>query len=303
MIHTQTVFPYTREPLYNVGISTGKDSAAALLWALFKSGLPRNRLRITFSDTGNEDALTYQHLEVLRQVVEAAGVPFGIETLIPPLQFFDLCFKKGRFPSRVAQFCSIELKIEPLKRWVERQWAAGEDVVLINGKRIDESDERGRKMADQPTRGFSDFWGCEEWTPLRDWTLADVLAIHREYNVPLNPLYALGARRVGCWPCINCGKEEIRLVANTRPEKIDAIEAEEKRHAANGRISTFFHAKTATARFRDLTYTDSDGKLWGTASIRSVVEWAHTKRGGKERMSEAELNASPACHVGYLSCE
>ncbi|HEX2656151.1 MAG TPA: hypothetical protein VHN11_21215, partial [Xanthobacteraceae bacterium] len=123
MIHTQTVLPYTREPLYQVGISTGKDSTAALLWALFKSGLPRHRIRVTFSDTGNEDPLTYQHLEVIRKIVEDAGVPFGIETLIPALQFFDLCFKKGRFPSRVAQFCSIELKIEPLKRWIERQWA------------------------------------------------------------------------------------------------------------------------------------------------------------------------------------
>lgn len=299
----QSALPSLGDPLFHVGISTGKDSTAAMLWALFKSGIPRDRIRVTFSDTGNEDPLTYQHLEILREIVEAAGVVGGIETLIPPLQFFDLAFKKGRFPSRVAQFCSIDLKIEPLRVWLRKKWAEGFDVVLINGKRSSESGEREKAMRGVPERYFSDFWGAEEWTPIRSWSFDDVVAIHREFGVPMHPLYAMGASRVGCWPCINCGKKEIRLVAKHRPEKIEQIANEEKRHHTElGRISTFFHGKTAPERFHDLVYTDANGKKWGTSSIRSIVNWAHTKRGAKEKLPDDHEDAI-ACSSKYLACE
>lgn len=301
MTEQQTVLPYPSEPIYHVGTSTGKDSVGTMLWAIHKSGLPRNRLRFTFCDTGNEDPLTYAHLLWLQAYAEKFGVT--IETLYPKRPFFELAFFEGRFPARVAQFCTQELKIEPTRLWLREQWAKGEDVVLINGKRVGESDERARSMRDRPERGFSDFWGTEEWTPLRDWTLQQVLDLHREFSVPLNPLYALGAHRVGCWPCINCGKHEIRLVAKHRPEKIDQIEREEKRFQEIGRVCTFFHGKTTTAQFKDLVYTDCEGRDWPTASIRKVVEWAHTKRGAKERMSAEELAAPVACSVGYLACE
>lgn len=303
MSNGQLIFPYERPPIYHVGISGGKDSTALLLWVVHKSGLPLNRVRVTFCDTGNEDPITYEHLELLRRtVIEPAGIIGGLETLIPPLQFFDLCFAKGRFPSRKAQFCTVDLKIEPTRLWVQARWTEGEDVVLLNGKRVDESNERKISMKDQPTRYFSDYWGCEEWAAIRDWKFADVLAIHEEFGVPLNPLYAMGASRVGCWPCVNCGKTEIRLVAKHRPEKIAKIESEEKRQETElGRVSTFYHGKTAPKRWHDRTYTDSDGKVWGTAGIRNIVKWAHTKHGGKD-----PLDAEPvvtACHNKTLACE
>jgi 3'-phosphoadenosine 5'-phosphosulfate sulfotransferase (PAPS reductase)/FAD synthetase len=138
--------------------------------------------------------------------------------------------------------------------------------------------------------------------PLREWSLDDVFAIHRKYDFPLNPLYAMGASRVGCWPCINCGKKEIRLVAKHRPEKIDFIERIEKRFAAEqGRTCTFFHSKTAPKQYRTAVYTDSDGKEWNTAPIREIVKWAHTKRGGKEPITESD--EPTACFSKYQSCE
>jgi len=299
----QTIFPYQKEPIYHVGTSTGKDSVALMLWVIHKSGLPRDRVRFTFCDTGNEDPLTYKHLEYIQENVVAKAGYQPIETLIPHLQFFDLCFKKGRFPSRKAQFCTIELKIEPTRAWVREQWKLGEDVVLLNGKRIGESEERKRSMGNQPTRYFSDYWGCEEWSPLRDWTLEQVLALHQEFGVKLNPLYALGAHRVGCWPCVNCGKPEIRIVAKHRPEKIDQIEREEKRHEEKlGRCSTFFHGRTTTKNHHDKIYTRADGAKFPTATIRSVVKWANTERGGKIIRPEQE-EAPTVCHSKYLACE
>jgi 3'-phosphoadenosine 5'-phosphosulfate sulfotransferase (PAPS reductase)/FAD synthetase len=292
-----------RKMIYHVGVSGGKDSSALLLWAIHESGIPRESLRVTFCDTGNEDTLTYDHIELLRKIAIEAGVPGGIETLTPPLQFFDLALKKRRFPSRKAQFCTIELKIRPTKDWLRRQWDAGFDVEILNGKRIGESAERARSMKDKPERAFSDYWGCVEWSPLRDWSIDDVLAIHRRHKVPLNPLYALGAKRVGCWPCINCGKLGIRLVAKHRPEKIDYIAAQERRHQdENGRFSTFFPAQATTPNFHDVTYVRAkDGKEFGAASIRKVVEWAQTERGG--RQLRLELDEPKACFIGYMACE
>ena len=289
--------------LHHLGVSGGKDSTALLLWAIHESGLPRESLRATFCDTGNEDPVTYAHIRRLEEIAIHAGIPGGLETLKPPLQFFDLALKKKRFPSRKAQFCTILLKIEPTRTWLRQQWAEGHETVIMNGKRVGESNERKKSMAGKPARAFSDYWGCEEWSPLRDWTFEDVKAIHRRHGVPLNPLYALGAKRVGCWPCINCGKLEIRLVSKHRPEKIAFIAEQERRHLeVNGQFCTFFPSNTTTANFHDQTYKrKKDGKEFGAASIGNVVKWAQTERGGKQ--IRLDFEEAPACHLDYHACE
>src|SRR5882672_11190335 len=141
--------------LYHLGVSGGKDSDALFLWAIHRSGIPREQIRVTFDDTGNEDPVTYEQIAMLDEIARVAGVPGGIETIIPPLQFFDLALKKGRFPSRKAQFCTIELKVEPTRRWIRAQWKDGHEVVVLNGKRVSESHERRRSMKNTPVRGFS----------------------------------------------------------------------------------------------------------------------------------------------------
>lgn len=290
--------------LHHIGLSGGKDSTALALWAIFRSGILRESLRFTFCDTGNEDPVTYAHLDLIEETVLLAnGVQTGLETIIPPLQFFDLALKKHRFPSRRAQFCTTELKIAPTKRWIADRWKEGHEVIILNGKRRGESNERKRAMKGKSDRGFSDYWGCEEWMPLIDWTLEDIFSIHREHGIPLNPLYALGARRVGCWPCINCGKLEIRLVAKHRPEKIEEISRQENRHMeVHGRFSTFFSAKTATKQYRTISCIRAkDGKQTPAAPIHEIIRWANTERGGKQL--RLELEEPKACFLNYHACE
>jgi 3'-phosphoadenosine 5'-phosphosulfate sulfotransferase (PAPS reductase)/FAD synthetase len=294
----------TLPTIYHLGCSSGKDSSALLLWAVFESGIPHEQLRVTFSDTGNEDQLTYAHIKLLHErVVAPAKIPGGLETLFPERNFFELALHKKRFPSRVAQFCTIELKIKPTKEWLRQKWDEGYEVVLLNGKRVNESHQRKKTMKDQPVRGFSDYWGCEEWMPLREWTLDQVLEIHKKHGIPLNPLYSLGANRVGCWPCINCGKKEIRLVAKHRPEKIEQIAAAEKRFVdEQGRISTFFHGKTAPLQYRTARYTRvKDGTTWPVAPIHEIVKWANTERGGKQ--IRLPFEEEQTCAIKYHACE
>lgn len=289
--------------LYHLGLSGGKDSSGLLLFAVHESNLPREALRVTFCDTGNEDKLTYEHLDLLRnKVIIPAGITGGLEVLRAERTFFELALHKHRFPARKAQFCTHYLKLYPTQDWLKRQWDLGHEVTMMNGKRTAESEQRKRLMQDKPARAFSDFWGCEEWAPLKDWTIEDIAAIHNRYGIPLNPLYALGAHRVGCWPCINCGKTEIRLVAKHRPEKIKQIAEWEARITANSKHpATFFHFKTATMPFRTLKFVGDDGIVTPVAPIEKIVEWAHTERGGKQQ--RLDLDEPKACWMNYGACE
>lgn len=289
--------------LHHIGISGGKDSSALLLWAIHESGLPRESLRVTFCDTGNEDDLTYEHLQLIdRTVIKPAGIIGGLETLKPERDFWKLALWKKRFPSRKAQFCTQHLKLFPTQKWVLEHFSDDTTVVVLNGKRIGESAERKKSMSGKPEREWSPFWACEEWAPLMHWSIEDVLAIHRRYNLPLNPLYDLGARRVGCWPCINCGKSEIRLVSKHRPEKIDFIEEQENLHEADhGRFSSFFTKKVTTKPYRTKKTVAEDGTIHMVAPIRQVVEWSKTARGGNQRL--LPFDEPKACWMNYGACE
>ena len=41
------------------GLSGGKDSSATALWLIHESGIPRESIRFTFCDTGNEHEWVY----------------------------------------------------------------------------------------------------------------------------------------------------------------------------------------------------------------------------------------------------
>jgi len=60
--------------------------------------------------------------------------------------------------------------------------------------------------------------GCQVWRPIFDWTVQQVWDQHRKHGIKPNPLYALGMGRVGCMPCINCRKSELRNIADLFPD-------------------------------------------------------------------------------------
>jgi len=311
-----------RPVLYHVGCSGGKDSSALVLWAIHESGIPRDQLRVTFCDTHNEDELTYKHIEFLRnEIVLPAGIPGGLGVLEPERGFYDLVRKKKRFPSRRAQFCTHELKIKPTQKWLEARWDEGFDTVVMSGRRRKESEQRAAHLKDHSDEmQFSDFWGCQQWDPLLDWTFEDVLAIHEKYQVPMNPLYALGAKRVGCFPCINSGKRDIRMVARVRPEKIlEIADWEQNMEAEFGRFSSFIHSKGVPERFKskEFTYTpkgEDEPITINVCTILDVVDWSRTEHGGHQYslMNDSGLtfedgwneDSKPsACWANYGACE
>ncbi len=218
---------------------------------------------------------------VMRHGLEPTGIPF-----------LDLCRMKGMFPSRKSAFCSQELKRLPLLIQVQQPLIdAGYHVWSWQGIRAEESVQRAcYPMWEQSP----DADGMTIFRPLMGWTLEDMSAKHRRHGLKLNPLYGLGFDRVGCLPCINSSKKDIRLVAQLFPWAVEKIRDWERqvRVASRKGISTFFHqSKTPRAS--------------GPISMKEIVKWSMTKRGGRQydMMAYVEPPTSDVCIYAGGLCE
>lgn len=313
--------------VYHLGLSGGKDSTAAMLWAVHESGIDPAKLVVSFSDTGNEDILTYAWINYLSQNVHP------VTFVQPPLDFWDLARKKKMFPARTTRFCTSELKIHPSLRFIWKLKEKRGEVLVMSGIRREEgksSNDRG----DLPKFGYSDDYGCDKYLPIYEWSLEQVWDAHKRYlsldatiglveddpvmcpatkalliakirrdGIPRSPLYAMGARRVGCFPCIFSAKAEIRAMAKYRPERIDFIESKEGSFVG-GMYSTMFAAKTVPLAHRGgAEMTTKAGKHIKLATIRDVVRWSKTKRGGKQFEMDLDYDDTlRACGVNGM-CE
>ena len=290
-----------REPLGVASISGGKDSQATATIAGDVMG--RERVRYTFSDTGNEHELTYEFvydylpsilgpIETVRAdfsqqiankriyvatVWPTKGVPTEIveralSVLHPTgVPFLDLCLWKGRFPSRKVQFCTQELKRFPLDKYLLDRMSEGYDVSSWRGIRRDESQTRKDAIEHEMTaEGYS----IEQ--PIVSWSAERVVAFLRARGQRLNPLYSLGMGRVGCMPCINCAKDELLAIAKRFPKHIDKIREWEALVclAAKRGWTTFFTDKAQVG--------ETDAETFARLCIDERVRWAETAHGGRQ---------------------
>lgn len=229
------------------------------LW-LHEQGIDHDRV---FADTGWEHPLTYEYLRglltaKLGPITEVRG-PWTMEQLIR---------HKGMFPSRVAKFCTQELKFNPIKRFL---LARDDNHVNAIGIRAEESAPRAL-MAEWE---WSPDLDCDIWRPLLTWTLQDVVEIHRRHGLAPNPLYLMGVLRVGCWPCISARKAEIALIAQRDPGRIDTIRTleTELEQAWLGRIASRGEERQKEPpRYFTLR---PDNKTHIRSPIDKVVEWAN----------------------------
>lgn len=264
-------------------ISGGKDSAALSLW-LTEQGIEHDRI---FLDTGWENDLTYSYL---RGPLTAQIGP--ILELRSSLLMEDLIRKKGMFPSRVRRFCTQELKVKPMQEYLKARIDAGDDVINAVGIRAAESEARSR----MPEWEWQDGFDCEVWRPLLRWSEQDVIEIHRRHGLSPNPLYLLGASRVGCWPCIYARKSEIRFIADKDPARIVRLKVLEedvaKKAVARAQARGTTLANKPTWFQNPTSRVGADGHRAGDCwPIDKVVEWSRTIRGGAEEDKQELLFA------------
>lgn len=208
--------------------------------------------------------------------------------------FLDLCMWKGRFPSRKAQFCTEHLKRNMAVEYQLGLVEAGHTVVSWQGVRRDESLNR---------RDAKSFEKLDDhlyvYRPIVDWTADDTFAYAASQNVDPNPLYKCGMGRVGCMPCINASKDEVREIALRFPEHIDKIADWERKVIACSKrgAASFFPAPSRGDVVTDkLAYAKAN-------DIYSVVEWSKTSRGGKQFSLLTALDEPNACSSAYGLCE
>lgn len=293
--------------------------------------MPRDSLHFVFADTGNEHEITLDYIAntlapglgikietvradftgdfdrkrtFIREKWPAKGVP--LETveraaaLLQPsgIPFLDICMLKGRFPSRMAQFCTQELKIAPI---VEHQMAlidsgTASAVWSWQGVRLDESPSRKNRLQGTGAcvRSFDDLGGgIFNYRPILRWTADDAFEAHRCAGISANPLYKQGQGRVGCMPCINCGKDEVLQIFRRWPEHIERIAEWERIVGGVSRRgeASFFPDPIAEAHLM-------------RRGIYKVVEWSKTSRGGLQFDMFRTSNEPPkVCESEYGLCE
>jgi 3'-phosphoadenosine 5'-phosphosulfate sulfotransferase (PAPS reductase)/FAD synthetase len=105
----------------------------------------------------------------------------------------------------LLRFCTSEEKLDPISRALVRRFP-GLPILSASGIRHDES--ASRKLAPickaQPrlVRKKAGTIGWD-WHPIVEWTKADVLAYHQDYDIPLHPAYTqFGCSRVSCVYCV-----------------------------------------------------------------------------------------------------
>ncbi len=312
-----------------VSVSGGKDSLATLLIAIARFGV--RRIVAIFCDTGNEHEDTYAYLDYLEQrlglTIHRLRADFSeriaakrlfiardqrkgrdatgrrvrwtnkakrraLEHLHPTGNpFLDLCMWKGRFPSRKAQFCTEELKRNIAVEFQMELMEAGHTVVSWQGVRRDESlNRRNAKKFERVAPGLFIF------RPLVDWTALDCFALATAHDVASNPLYKKGMGRVGCMPCINVRKDELRQIAMRFGHHLVRISEWE------------FKVGMCCKRGFSTFLADSHGavdrrEVFADLNIWARVEWSHTTRGGQQFDLLRVLDEPTACSSSYALCE
>jgi 3'-phosphoadenosine 5'-phosphosulfate sulfotransferase (PAPS reductase)/FAD synthetase len=229
-------------------VSGGKDSLAMAL-LLKEAEIPFESI---FVDTGWEHDCTIEYVtEYLPQYIGPIKVLQGDSG-----GMVGLVRSMGYFPGPRMRFCTQKLKLEPVQQYLESLDA---DPVSAVGIRAQESISRSKN----PKWEYSSEMKCDVWRPILDFSEDDVIALIKRHGCRPNPLYLLGAKRVGCWPCIFASKSDIRLLNKEDPEKIDTIadleiELTNKRRRSNqeyGAVTWFYKGQPIP--------------------ITKVVEWAH----------------------------
>ena len=205
--------------------------------------------------------------------------------------FLDLCMLKGRFPSRKAQFCTEELKRNIAVAFQLELIDQGHSVISWQGVRRDESE--ARKNAKKIERIGPKLWA---FRPIVDWTANDCFDFIAAQGARPNPLYLQGMNRVGCMPCINASKDEIREISVRFPEHLERVEAWEQKvsQCSKRGFSTFFH------KVDDLT--GSPAAIFSRSKIESIIHWSRTSRGGRQTNMFADFIEPETCASNYGLC-
>ena len=266
-----------------VGISGGKDSMAMALYLIEHKFYETNEIFWCYTDTKWEHPEIYNYL---KEVAEPELSPYGeFRYLVSekyPGGMVDMVRDKG-FASRTARFCTLELKIKPIKKMLKDLREQGHEPINVVGVRAQESLRRSQ-MDEFDIGGPI---GVPTWRPLISWLIEEVIEQHQKFGIlPCSLYYKTKnpVKRVGCWPCLMSSKEEIRGFAEDDPEKVQVIRDLEEE------VGEFVQIRPKKSREEKGETHDPENVLGATffmaskkpylRTIDQAIDWAKTARGG-----------------------
>ena len=155
--------PYKIAAPFYVSFSGGRTSAYLLRQVLdaHDGVLPPNAY-VLFANTGREHAATYDFVERIGrdwcQVIWLEWATNGYEVTTPQTAnrdgkpFADLITKRNYLPNPIARFCTSDLKVIPMKKFMQDQ--GHQDFTSVIGLRADEH-RRVAKLRSDPTRDIA----------------------------------------------------------------------------------------------------------------------------------------------------
>lgn len=319
-----------------VQYSGGKDSQAALIWAVNKYG--SKNVTAIFCDTEWEHKATYKHIkETCRNL--------GVKLIILKSKvggMIGLAKMKKRFPSSQARFCTEHLKVIPFIDYVIDNC---KDILVVQGIRADESIKRS-KMQSQCTlfkyyfepyiknsiivehleasnrkltkRQEAKFIKAKkrlaegkEDPKYHTYRKKEVIEFSKKYATDIirphfdkssqyvidfiidngqlpNPLYYMGVKRVGCWPCIMFGHNEMLQIIRRNPERIDEIAAIEI-ETGSSFFSPDYIPKYACSM------VDKNGKKY--PNIKDIEKYIMAKNATLNMFEDAVISCSSYYHL------
>ncbi len=189
-----------------VAFSGGKDSLVVLhMVRQYNPNIP-----VVFINTGVEFPETVNYVY---EIAKKWNLNFF--EVKPKVNFWKLCDEKGlpvagrgnttfmrklsiEANVKLSNACCQLMKEKPAKKFYEENNIEG----VMVGCRVSESIMRRFNFADFGAIRYSSTYNILVAWPLYAFLDEDIEEYIRKYNLPLNPLYKMGYKRVGCWPCL-----------------------------------------------------------------------------------------------------
>ena len=198
-----------------LGLSGGKDSAALAIHMNNKH--PEIDVEYFFTDTGYELPETYKFLDKLKTRLDKEI------HVIQPVNSFDYYMKKYNnfLPSQNARWCTIEMKLKAMEKWLKPYLDANDEIVTLIGIRFDERGRTGYKSNNPSIKARFPF--------IEDMIDRDgVLSILEESGLGL-PEYYKWRSRSGCTFCFFQKKVEWIGLKENNPSAWEHAKSLEKK--------------------------------------------------------------------------
>ncbi|MBT4945113.1 MAG: phosphoadenosine phosphosulfate reductase family protein [Candidatus Marinimicrobia bacterium] len=200
-----------------ISYSGGKDSNAMLIKAI-EEGI---EFKAVYQDTGFEHS---SHYDYIRYVEKALCVEIEFVKSKKYNGMIDMIEKKVMLPASHSRFCTDNLKQQPFKEWLGSRVDEIKEVWI--GVRTAESRARAERyggidpedtfpLSEFPIYGKRKFGHIDCRLPIVTWTDEEVWESHYRHNLKRNPAYDIGAKRVGCFPCLMAGDSSFWTVWQT----------------------------------------------------------------------------------------